>query len=127
MESTLSEHELGELSGHLFAIGQSVKAYRPDEDFDQLHQNTLSVSRGSGEHYPSSLKWIETQLNAGALSPQLTPTEKWLLLPLVHYARTAGLDEAANYFDSLRQRIAQKLTSAITYRNQSRTFNEKSA
>jgi len=113
--------ELRELSGHLFAIGQAVGAYRPDEDFDQLHENTLRLSRSSGEHFPSSLKWIESELNAGSLSPQLTPTEKWLLDPLVHYARTAGLDAAANYFSSLRQRIEQKLAVAISYRNQTRT------
>lgn len=108
--------ELRELSSHLFAIGQAVRAYRPDEDFDQLHDDTLRLSRSAGEHFPSSLKWIESQLNAGTLSPQLTPTEKWLLDPLVHYARTAGLEEAANYFSSLRLRIEQKLALAIKCR-----------
>ena len=124
--SDCDNNELRELSGHLFAIGQAVRAYRPDEDFDQLHNNTLRISRGSGEHFPSSLKWIETQLNAGTLSPQLTPTEKWLIDPLVHYARTAGLDEAANYFSSLRQRIEQKLAFAIATRNQPCSIHEKS-
>ena len=109
--------ELRELSNHLFAIGQAVRAYRPDEDFDQLHDNTLRLSRIAGEHFPSSLKWIESQLNAGTLSPQLTPTEKWLLDPLVHYARTAGLENAANYFSSLRIRIEQKLALAIKCRS----------
>jgi hypothetical protein len=108
--------ELRELSSHLFAIGQAVRAYRPDEDFEQLHDNTLRLSKSAGEHFPSSLKWIESQLNAGTLSPQLTPTEKWLLDPLVHYARTAGLEDAADYFSSLRLRIEQKLALAINCR-----------
>ena len=115
--SNSDDDEWGELSGHLFSIGQAVRAYRPDEDFEQLHKTTLQFSSGAGDHYPSSLKWIETGLNAGTLRPQLTPTEKWLLDPLVHYARTAGLDDAANYFSSLRTRIEQKLAAAIAYRH----------
>lgn len=111
-----ADDELRELSGHLFAIGQAVRAYRPDEDFDLLHDTTLRLSKSAGEHFPSSLKWIESQLNAGTLSPQLTPTEKWLLDPLVHYARTAGLEDAADYFSSLRLRIEQKLALAIKCR-----------
>lgn len=109
--------ELRELSSHLFAIGKAVRAYRPDEDFGQLHDKTLGLSRIAGDHFPSSLKWIESQLNAGTLSPQLTPTEKWLLDPLVHYARTAGLEDAADYFSSLRLRIEQKLALAIKCRS----------
>lgn len=86
--SDSEDAELRELSGHLFAIGLAVRAYRPDEDFDLLHENTLRLSRSAGEHYPSSLKWIESQLHSGTLSPQLSPTEKWLLDPLVHYAHS---------------------------------------
>jgi ketopantoate reductase len=108
--------ELRELSSHLFAIGQAVRAYRPDEDFDRLHDTTLQLSKSAGDHFPSSLKWIESQLIAGTLIPQLTPTEKWLLDPLVHYARTAGLEDAADYFSSLRIRIEQKLALAIERR-----------
>ena len=121
------DSELRELSGHLFAIGRAVRAYREDEDFDQLHENTLRIARSSGEHYPSSLKWIESQLVAGTLAPQLTPTEKWLLDPLIHYARTAGLEEAANYFISLRQRIEVRLAAAIVERANSLSSIKNSA
>jgi len=73
----------------------------------------LQVALVSGEHYPSSLKWIDAQLQAGTLTPQLTPTEQWLIDPLTHYARTAGLEEAAQYFGSLKQRIEIGLAAAI--------------
>lgn len=105
--------ELRELSGHLFAIGRAVRAYREQEDFDGLHNKTFEIALSSGNHYPSSLKWIDAQLQAGTLTPQLTPTEQWLIDPLTHYARTAGLDEAAKYFASLKQRIESGLAAAI--------------
>jgi hypothetical protein len=108
-----SDRELRELSGHLFAIGRAVRAYRDDEDLDSLHNKTLQVALVSGDHYPSSLKWIDAQLQAGTLTPQLTPTEQWLIDPLTHYARTAGLEAAAQYFASLKQRIEIGLAAAI--------------
>jgi hypothetical protein len=108
-----SDRELRELSGHLFSIGRAVRAYRDDEDLDNLHNKTLQVALVSGDHYPSSLKWIDAQLQAGTLTPQLTPTEQWLIDPLTHYARTAGLEAAAQYFTSLKQRIELGLAAAI--------------
>jgi hypothetical protein len=105
--------ELRELSGHLFSIGRAVRAYRPDEDFNALHLSTFRVAISCGDHYPSSLKWLETQIQSRTLQPQLTPTEKWLVDPLVHYAKTAGLEAAADYFVSLRQRIEAKLATVI--------------
>jgi hypothetical protein len=105
--------ELRELSGHLFSIGRAVRAYRPDEDFNALHLSTFRVAISCGDHYPSSLKWLETQIQSRTLRPQLTPTEKWLVDPLVHYAKTAGLEAAADYFVSLRQRIEAKLATVI--------------
>jgi hypothetical protein len=110
-------NELRELSGHLFAIGRAVRAYSREDNFDELHNKALSIALSSAEHYPSSLKWIEAQIHSGTLSPQLTPTEKWLIDPLTHYAKTAGLDDAAIYFASLRDRIEQKLASVIRRRN----------
>jgi len=107
------DQELQELSGHLFAIGRAVRAYREDEDFDGLYNKTLQIALVSGDHYPSSLKWIDAQLQAGTLTPQLTPTEQWLIDPLTHYAKTAGLNDAAKYFDSLKQRIEIGLAAAI--------------
>jgi hypothetical protein len=105
----LGEKELHELSGHLFAVGRAVRAYQDDEDFESIHQSAFHIASAAGEHYPSSLKWIESQIVAGTLQSQLTPTEKWLLDPLIHYSRTAGLEDAANYFQGLQTTLEQRL------------------
>ena len=108
--------ELRELSRHVFAVGRAVRAYREDEDFDQLHRTALAGAIGPGGHVPSSLQWISAQLRAGTLRPELTPTETWLLDPLTRFARTAGLDETARYFTTLRQRVEQRLALAVAAR-----------
>ena len=90
-----------------------VRAYRADEDFETLYRAVMAVCRGPLDHIPSSLKWIEDRLRAGTLRPLLTPTETWLLDPLLRYARTAGLDEAAHYLTNLRVQIEQRLAAAI--------------
>ncbi|RYD76504.1 MAG: hypothetical protein EOP84_16785 [Verrucomicrobiaceae bacterium] len=64
------------------------------------------------EHVPSSLQWIEFQLSRGSLQAQLTPTETWLLEPLIRYAHAAGLEEAEEYFHSLTRRVEAKLGQA---------------
>lgn len=105
--------ELRELARHVFEVGRAVRAYREDEDFDEIYRKALAVAAGPREHVPSSLKWIQAQLIAGTLRPQLAPTESWLLDPLIRFASTAGLDTAAEYFASLRRRVEQKLALAI--------------
>ncbi len=108
--------ELRELARHVIAVGRAVHAYRDEEDFEQIYRATVAIAAGPREHVPSSLKWIEAQLRAGTLRPQLAPTETWLLDPLIRYARTAGLDDAASYFVALRQRVEQRLAIAIAHR-----------
>ncbi len=105
--------ELKVLSTHLFDVGREVHAYRHDEDYEQLHSATLTIAAGPSDHVPSSLRWIDSQLRSGTLQPQLTPTERWLLDPLIKYSRTTGLDETAEYFTRLGKRVEQRLVAAI--------------
>jgi len=43
------------------------------------------------------------------LDLNVPPTEAWLLDPLIRYARSAGLDEAVQYFEDLKERLLVKL------------------
>ena len=108
--------EVRELAWHVIAVGRAVHAYREEEDFEQIYRAAITIAAGPRDHVPSSLKWIEAQMRAGTLRPQLAPTETWLLDPLLRYARTAGLDEAARYFTALRERVEQRLAAAINAR-----------
>jgi hypothetical protein len=100
-------------SSHVFAIGCAVRAYRQDEDFAALHAAALKTASGPGAHIPSSLMWIHSQLRDGSLKAELTPTEKWLLDPLIRFAKTAGLGDSADFFTKLGQRVEDKLQAAI--------------
>ena len=105
--------ELRKFSTHVFAIGRAVRAYREDEDFAQLHGAMLKIAAGPGAHIPSSLMWIHSQLSNGTLKAELTPTEKWLLDPLIRFAKTAGLNDSADFFTKLGQRVEENLQVAI--------------
>jgi hypothetical protein len=107
--------DLRQFSSHIFAIGRAVRAYRQDEDFAALHAAALKVAAGPSAHIPSSLMWIHSQLRGGTLKAELTPTEKWLLDPLIRFAKTAGLDDSADFFTHLRLRVEERLEAAILH------------
>jgi len=111
------EPEIRRLAAEVFAVGQAVKAYGAAEQFQQVYpplRETLELHRS---HVPSSLQWVGLRLRLGGLAPELTPTEMWLLDPLIRYARSAGLDNSAQYFEDLKQRLLAKL---LKVRNRSR-------
>ncbi len=105
--------EVRELARHVVAVGRALRAYRPDESFEEIYEAALKIAQGPREHVPSSLKWIQSQLEAGTLKPELSPTELWLLDPLIRFASTAGLTEDAHYFVALKERVEEKLKLAI--------------
>ena len=51
-------------------------------------------------------------LRNGTLQPQITPTESWLIEPLIRYAKASGLEDAANYFQNLKDELIKKLSLA---------------
>jgi hypothetical protein len=55
---------------------------------------------------------VDLRLRTGKLAADLTPTEMWLLEPLIRYARSAGLDSSATYFEDLKQQLLAKLLKA---------------
>jgi hypothetical protein len=103
------EAEIRLLAAEVFAVGQAVKAYAPADQFDVLYRSlreTLDLHR---EHVPSSLQWVGLRLRTGELAAELTPTETWLLDPLIRYARSAGLDRSVEYFEKLKHELLRKL------------------
>lgn len=105
--------EMRNLAEHVIAVGRTVRAYRPEEAFEVIYQAALNLAHGAWEHVPSSLKWIEAHLEAGTLRAEITPTEKWLLEPLIQYASTAGLEDSVRYFTQLIRTVEARMANAI--------------
>jgi hypothetical protein len=101
-----------ELAGQVFKVGRAVKAYGPDDRFEDAYARLLENLRGHERHVPSSLQWVDLKLRQGTLGPELTPTETWLLDPLIRYARSSGLESTGDYFKGLRMKLVGKLTRA---------------
>ena len=104
-----NEPELRELARHVFEVGRAVKAYRPGEDFDEVFARMLQTNHEHDDHIPSSLQWLGLRLRQGTLEPKLTPTEEWLLDPLIRYAHAAGLHGAGSFFEELKKRAVANL------------------
>lgn len=113
-EIATSEHtaEIRELAEHVFAIGRAVNVYRAEEDFEKVFAGLMATTHQHDEHIPSSLQWIGLRLRQGTLRPELTPTEEWLLSPLIRYAHATGRHDAGHYFENLRKRAIGNLARA---------------
>jgi hypothetical protein len=107
-----SAPEARELARQVIDVGRAVHAYRDDEEFEPLWAQMMESCVQHLEHIPSSLQWIEMELRSGRLKPRLSPTERWLIEPLIRYAHAAGLDDAAHYFENLTRRVEAKLSLA---------------
>lgn len=101
-----------ELCERVFTVGRAVRAYAPDDDFNVIFAGLHETWRRHATHIPSSLQWLELQLSHGSLAPRLTPTEQWLLEPLIKYARAAGREDIAAWFEALKSRVLALLAGA---------------
>lgn len=101
-----------ELAHHVFQVGQRVRAYGSDDSVDAMCDRLFQISTTYAHHVPSSLQWVDLNLRQGTLKPEITPTEAWLLEPLLRYSRAADLPESAAFFEGLKQRLLKKLTQA---------------
>jgi len=112
------ELEVRELVNQVIEVGKAVKAYPLTENSDQVYLMLQETCHLHQNHVPSSLQWVDMKLRLGTLTPELTPTESWLIDPLIRYGMSAGLEDAVNYFAGLKQRLLQKLTLAccVTHR-----------
>jgi hypothetical protein len=66
----------------------------------------------TSSHVPSSLQLLQQQLADGTLGPGMASTEKWLLQPLQHYARSLSDTAAFNYFERLERELTAALARA---------------
>lgn len=109
-----SSHELRirELVYQVFRVGQMFKVYDLKEDMEVVYDQAMKSALQHANHIPSSLQWVDMNLRNRTLQPQMTPTESWLIEPLIRYAKASGLEDAANYFQSLKNELINKLTLA---------------
>jgi hypothetical protein len=105
--------EMRDLVAHVVSVGRAVRAYGAEESFEEIFAKARTSLEHHADHVPSSLQWIAGQLQRQTLSPRLTPTEAWLLEPLIRYAHGAGLEEAARYFETLTRRVEHRLAIAV--------------
>jgi hypothetical protein len=108
------EPEIRRLASEVFAVGQAVRAYAKIDRFEEIYKPLRATLDLHRSHVPSSLQWVGLRLRTGDLAGELTPTENWLLEPLIRYARSAGLEDSADYFEGLKQRLLEKLLKART-------------
>lgn len=113
-EILIPEHysDIRKLVNRVFRVGQMVKVYDIQEDVDVIFNQLIATGNEHLDHIPSSLQWVNLHIKSGTLKPQLTPTEAWLLEPLVRYAKASGLEETALYFQQLKEELIGKLTLA---------------
>src|SRR6185503_6586606 len=97
----------------VFEVGRAVRAYGADERLESIFEQVLETNHQHDDHVPSSLQWVGLRLRQKQLDVQLTPTEAWLIEPLIRYAYAAGLNESAIYFEQLRDELLRKLTLAV--------------
>ncbi|MDB6153595.1 MAG: hypothetical protein JWL90_2048 [Chthoniobacteraceae bacterium] len=109
------EHEpaVRELAYRVFEIGRAVKAFTQVDDFEKVLGDALARCRPISSHIPSSLQTIDLQIKLDRLEVKFTPTETWLVDPLIRYARSSNLPEAADYFEGLRAMLMAKLEKAV--------------
>jgi hypothetical protein len=106
------ETQIYELSYRVFQVGQMVKVYSLEEDFQVIFNQLIETCKAHASHIPSSVQWVDMKLRLGTLEPQMTPTEAWLVEPLIRYAKASGLQDTANYFEKLKGELIEKLTLA---------------
>lgn len=104
--------EIQELCAWVFRIGQAVKAYAANDNFQQQFRACIDTLHLHQTHIPSSVQWVGLHYAAGTLEAKLTPTEAWLLGPLIRYARGANQEQAACYLEALKTKLLDKLKKA---------------
>lgn len=113
------EPMIRELVQHVLEVGRAVRVYPPGEAAETHMARLRASAERHGNHVPSSLQWLDLKLRHDGDAAGLTPTEAWLLDPLIRYARSAGLEDSASYFEGLRRRLMQKLEQASRARESS--------
>lgn len=104
-----SDGEARQLAEEVIRVGRAVGAFGVGEDFETLFAGVRQSSAHYLNHVPSSLQWIAQMIADGTPPRTLSPTERWLLDPLIRYAEAAELPEAGEYFRALARRVEERL------------------
>ncbi len=110
------------LAYQVFIVGQQVRAYQPDEGFDAIYDQLIHTCQAHADHVPSSLQWVSLNLRLGTLKPEITPTEGWLLEPMIRYAKASDLSDTVRYFEHLKRELVQALNRAIALLDRDRAI-----
>jgi hypothetical protein len=102
-----------ELVEAVMHVGRGVGVYTADESPRAVFEQTIKWMSPASHHVPSSLQWLQQRISSGTLGLGLTPTEKWLLEPLQHYARSLGDSHAIRYFEGLEHELNTAIERAI--------------
>jgi hypothetical protein len=104
--------DIEHLAGEVLRIGKAVKAYPHNESLNRIMFDLDRMAQALRNHVPSSLQYVSLLLSRGELKGECTPTEEWLLQPLIKYAEAAGLHESSAYLRGLREQLIAKLAAA---------------
>lgn len=103
------------LAESVVEIGKAVRAYGPEESFETIFAQLKGSAEAHRGHVPSSIQLLEQRLRTGELRAEVTPTEGWLINPLIHYARNSELPEVARHLEDLKGQLIQRLQRAIDH------------
>lgn len=107
-----------ELVEAVTAVGRGVGVFGAKESpADVLAELQQALSPASA-HVPSSLQLLQQDLASGTAGPGLAPTEKWLLEPLQHYARSLSDAGALHYFEGLEEELVAAIARATAAHGQ---------
>ena len=98
-----------ELTTWVVEVGKAVRAYAPHEQPEELVGPVIESLRKNARHTSSSIQWLASRLARREPIDDITPTELWLIDPLLHYARSAGLDPAVRYLETLKESLRHRL------------------
>jgi hypothetical protein len=93
-------------------VGRGVGVFGADDSPADVLKALDQALEATSEHVPSSLQLLQQHLADGTLGPGIAPTEKWLLQPLQHYARSLSDTAAFNYFERLERELTAALARA---------------
>lgn len=108
----IGEPGVRELARRVVEVGRAVRAYQPAENTEEIADAVIANLKRHEEHVPSSIQWLGLRLKRPGPVTEISPTELWLLEPLTHYARSAGLSDALEYFQALKSTLHHKLSRA---------------
>jgi hypothetical protein len=93
-------------------VGRGVGVFGESDSPAEVLRSLEQALETTSSHVPSSLQLLQQHLADGSLGPGMAPTEKWLLQPLQHYARSLSDTAAFNYFENLERDLTAALERA---------------